>query len=102
MKLSMEIKHKGIFNKMETQNIEELRRDIEKVKNMKFNIISDIDELELRMDRIQTEKKLNEINYKVQKNDLEDKLKSVKQEIQSEKSNGRAHAAEFKKASIFI
>lgn len=85
---------------MEVQKIEEIKQDIEKSKNMKVYVSSEIDELEEKLKNMETESNQKELEYNIQKNEVEEKLKNIKMEIKSGKENLSSHEEEFKKVSI--
>jgi len=98
----MEIEHLKTSNMMEVQKIEEIKQDIEKSKNMKIYIETEINELEEKLKSFDVESNQKEMEYNIQKNDLEEKLKNLKVEISNEKSILTSQEAEFVKVIILF
>jgi hypothetical protein len=82
--IALEIEHLKNTNMIEIQKIEELKQEIEKSKNLRDYLKREIDELEDKLKSTDNENKQNQIEYELKKNELEDKLKILKDEVQSE------------------
>jgi len=84
--IALEIEHLKNTNMIEIQKIEELKQEIEKSKNLRDYLKKEIDELEDKLKGVENENRQNQIEYELKKNELEDKLKILKDEVQSESS----------------
>ena len=98
--LAMEVEHLKMSNMMEVQKIEEIKQDIEKSKNMKYYIQTEITELKEKLKNMEVESKQKELEYSIQKNELEEKLKLIKVEVKNEQNNKLNHEDEFKRVII--
>jgi DNA repair exonuclease SbcCD ATPase subunit len=81
--LALDIEHLKSTNTLENKKIEELKTDFEKSTNLKDYLTKEIQELSDRVKSTENENKQKQIEYEIQKNTLEQKLKSLKSEINS-------------------
>lgn len=70
----------------EIQKIEELKQEIDKSKSLKEYIMKEISELEERLQNLDSENKQNLIEYKIKKQELEQKLFKLKNEMLNEEA----------------
>jgi len=70
----------------EIQKVEELKQEIDKSKSLKEYISKEIEEMEERLQNIESENKQNLIEYKIKKQELEKKLLKLKNEMLNEEA----------------
>lgn len=68
----------------EIQKIEELKQEIDKSNSLKEYISKEIEDLQERVRNIETDNKQNFIEYKIKKQELEQKLQKLKTEMLNE------------------
>jgi outer membrane murein-binding lipoprotein Lpp len=82
----MEIENLKGLNMIEIQKIDELKQDIEKSKSLRDYLKKDINDLEERLKNAENDNKQAQMEFDLKKNELEDHLNKIKQEIKNEKT----------------
>ena len=100
--IAMEIENLKSINMIEMQRIEDLKQDIEKTKSLKSYLEKDINDLEEKLSYCENENKQTEIEYEIIKNELEDKLKKLKQEIKTENIKNTDEKEKYKEVIYYL
>lgn len=97
--LSMEIENIKAINMIEMQKVEELKQDIEKSKSLRDYMKRDIDDLEERLKNAENDNKQVEMEFELKKNELEERLKKLKQDLSNDKIISKNEKEKYKEVN---